>query len=100
MHISPTASPTPQHAPEPPRPAQQDAQVSSRPVVAPTQNEATAQETRRNDARRAERDSDRHDAVHNKRSDSKNETESKSQAEPSSRRNADPAVGSSVNVFA
>lgn len=100
MHISPTASPTPQHAPEPPRPAQQDAQVSSRPVVAPTQNEATAQETRRNDARRAERDSDSHDAFHNKRSDSKNETESKSQAEPSSRRNADPAVGSSVDVFA
>ena len=100
MHISPTAAPVPQHAPEPPRPALQEAQVSSRPVVAPTQNEATAQETRRNDARRAERDGGRQDAVHNKRTDAKHETEHKSQAEPSSRRNADPAVGSSVDVFA
>ena len=100
MHISPTAAPVPQHAPEPPRPAQQEAQVSSRPVVAPTQNEATAQETRRNDARRAERDADRHDAAQNMRSEAKNHAESKSQAEASSRRNSDPAVGSSVDVFA
>lgn len=100
MHISPTAASAPQHAPEPPRPAQQEAQVSSRPVVAPTQNEATAQEARRNDARRTDRDGGRHDEVHTKQSDSKSETESKHHAASKSHRNADATVGSKVDVFA
>lgn len=100
MHIPPTVVQAPHHAPEPPRPAQQEAQVSSRPVVAPTQNEATAQETRRNDARRAERDDSRHDAAQNKRSEARNEAESRTQAEPRSRRSSDSSVGSKVDVFA
>lgn len=100
MHISPTAAPAPQHAPEPPRPAQQETQVSSRPVVAPTQNEASAQETRRNDARRTDRDGGRHGEVHNKQPDAKSEHESKNHAASKSHRNADSAVGSKVDVFA
>lgn len=100
MHISPTAAPVPQHAPEPPRPAQQEAQVSSRPVVAPTQNEATAQETRNDDARRTDRDGGRHGEVHSKQSDAKSETESRHQSASKSHRNADSTVGSKVDVFA
>lgn len=100
MHITLTTAPAAHHTPEPPRPAQQEAQVSSRPVVAPTQNEATAQETRRNDERRTQREGDRHHDIHTKRSVSKTETESKPQAESGARKNADPAVGSSIDVFA
>lgn len=100
MHITPTTAPTHQQVAEPPRPAQQESQVSSRPVVAPTQNEATAQEARRNDERRTNRDGDRHGEVHTKQPDSKSEHESKHQAASKSLRNTDSAVGSKVDVFA
>jgi hypothetical protein len=101
MHISPTAAPAPQHTPEPPRPAQQEAQVSSRPVVEASQAEASAQETRRHDERRADRaDSKQQHDLDAKRAAAQSHAESKHRAESHSHRHSDSSVGSKVDVFA
>lgn len=99
MHITSTTAAQPHQAPEPPRPVQQEAQVSSRPVVQPSQSEAAAQETRRDDERRADREESRHRDVE-RRAESQTRAESRAQAEAQSRRNADSKVGSKVDDYA
>ena len=56
MNIAPTAVPTAVLTPEAPRPLQPPTHESSRPIIAPNRAEATAQETRREDTSRADRE--------------------------------------------
>lgn len=100
MHITSTTAVQPHQAPEPPRPVQQEAQVSSRPVVQPAEAEASAKETRRDDERRANREENRNKEVENRRAESKTKAESRAQAEATSRRDNNDGVGSKVDVYA
>lgn len=61
MNIAPSYLPAPHLAHEPSRPAQQAAQETTRPVIAPNQTGAITQEARRNEERRINRDSGRQD---------------------------------------
>lgn len=82
----PVATP-PTH--EPPRPAQHQAQETSRPVLEPTRTEAAAQETRRGESR-----SD----------DQKARADGHAQAQPQdaapAKKGQDPLVGAILDVFA
>jgi hypothetical protein len=59
MNVLPTPAPT-YPIQEAPRPLQQTAQETSRPVAPPTQTDAMLQEARRDQERRIQRDSERH----------------------------------------
>lgn len=100
MHITMQhAPPTHQHH-EPQRPAQHQVQETSRPVVAPTQSEASAQETRHNNERRVGRDGERHPDVHNRQNAAKTAAEAAERHERQRPDRDDSAVGSRVDVFA
>ncbi len=61
MNIPPIQPPAVHLSLDPPRPAQQAAQESARPVVAPPQTEAVTQETKRDEEKRAARQSHAHE---------------------------------------